>query len=405
MLQKSYATLDLLVDTHSDQYRVRVLESPVGEASHLFHLAISPESLQQFWAEVGRTTAPQEGNFQAEVFGHELFTALFGGDIESILRRSLDYVRTDDANLRIRLRLEDVPELADLPWELLYDRERSRFLLLSQRVQLVRYLPLSEPPPPLHVELPLHILSVIAEVPGLPTLDQAAERARLQEGLAPLLEDDLVTLHSLAKPTLSALQRHLRRHPTHVLHFVGHGYWDAEGAESGLVLTDNHGEALLVDGRQLGLLLADHQPLRLVLLNACDTGRVLESQDLLQPYPDVARHLIHQGIPAVIAMQHAISDTAAIDFSSQFYAALADGYALDAALAEGRKAISLAGNELEWATPVLYTRSPESRIFQIGADAPSESEESSTQGGVNINIANQGGKIENSQITFGDVKG
>ncbi len=403
---QSYLNLDLLVDVQGDQYQVRVLESPAGEASHTFTLPFSAAELQGFWAKVGRT-APGRGDlFRAEEFGNGLFTTLFGGEVESILRRSLDRATAANANLRVRLRLDGVPELADLPWELLYDGEASRFLLLSKRVQLLRYLPLAAPPPPLHVDLPLQILALIANVPGLPPLDEAAELDRLKEGLAPLLAENLVTLHTLTKPTLSTLQRHLRRHPTHILHFVGHGFWDAETNQSGLVLTDANGAAQAVDGKRLGILLADHDPLRLVLLNACESGRILASDDPLQPYPDVARRLIQQGIPAVIAMQHEISDGAAIDFSGQFYAALADGYPLDGALAEGRKAISLAGNELEWATPVLYTRSPDSQLFQIGADeAPPTEIPPAQTGGVSINIATEGGKIEGSQINFGDVKG
>ena len=36
--------------------------------------------------------------------------------------------------MRLRLRLADTPELAELPWEFLYDPRRHRFLAQSRRV-------------------------------------------------------------------------------------------------------------------------------------------------------------------------------------------------------------------------------------------------------------------------------
>jgi hypothetical protein len=68
-------------------------------------------------------------------------------------------------------------------------------------------------------------------------------------------------------------------------------------------------------------------------------------------------------------MQREISDEAAITLSHEFYAAIAEGYPVDAALAEARKGIFAQNNEIEWATPVLYLRSPDGRIFDIEKQA------------------------------------
>lgn len=64
-------------------------------------------------------------------------------------------------------------------------------------------------------------------------------------------------------------------------------------------------------------------------------------------------------------MQFEISDEAAITLTGEFYEALSDGYPVDAALAEARRAIFEEENELEWATPVLYMRSPDGVIFDV----------------------------------------
>ena len=68
-------------------------------------------------------------------------------------------------------------------------------------------------------------------------------------------------------------------------------------------------------------------------------------------------------------MQYEITDYAAIEFSRDFYEAVADGMPVDAAVTEARRAVSFSSN-LEWATPVLYMRSKDARIFDIKKDHP-----------------------------------
>jgi hypothetical protein len=84
-------------------------------------------------------------------------------------------------------------------------------------------------------------------------------------------------------------------------------------------------------------------------------------------FSSTAATLVRRGTPAVVAMQYEITDDAAIEFSRSFYEALADGMAVDAALAEARKGVALAiPNTLEWGTPVLYMRSPDGVLFKLG---------------------------------------
>ncbi|HOQ53056.1 MAG TPA: sugar-binding protein, partial [Micropruina sp.] len=64
-----------------------------------------------------------------------------------------------------------------------------------------------------------------------------------------------------------------------------------------------------------------------------------------------------------------ITDEAATVFSSEFYAAIADGYPIDAALAEARVAVFSDNNDVEWGTPVLYLRASDGRIFDVAGGA------------------------------------
>jgi len=107
------------------------------------------------------------------------------------------------------------------------------------------------------------------------------------------------------------------------------------------------------------MMIRGHRSLRLVILNACEGARSARDD----PFGGVAQALVRQGIPAVIAMQFEISDPAALTFSQSFYQAIADGLPVDLAMVEARRAIFAEGYEVEWATPVLYLRSPDGRIF------------------------------------------
>ena len=78
-------------------------------------------------------------------FGGRLFEAVFPPEVRVNLAGSLMRADAMDAGLRIRLRLSDCPELSELPWEYLYDGEHNRFLCLSDRTPLVRYLEISDP--------------------------------------------------------------------------------------------------------------------------------------------------------------------------------------------------------------------------------------------------------------------
>ncbi|MGB4804374.1 MAG: CHAT domain-containing protein, partial [Anaerolineae bacterium] len=77
-----------------------------------------------------------------------------------------------------------------------------------------------------------------------------------------------------------------------------------------------------------------------------------------------AQTLVREGVPAAVAMQAEISDTGAIELARTFYTALAAGRPVDAALTQARVALSAADSP-EWAIPVLFSRSPDNRLFDI----------------------------------------
>ncbi len=294
-------------------------------------------------------------------FGQELFEATFTGNVRDKFRESLNEVNRNREGLRIRLRIENVPELANLPWEFLYDTSLSRFLTLSIETPLVRYLDVPRDIQPLTIRPPLRILAVISSPRDFPSLNVQREWDNLQEALNRLENRKLVHLTRLERPTLQALQRQLRRGEYHIFHFIGHGIFSKQKQDGQLLFEDELKGGDPVSSRDLGILLHDHRHLRLAVLNACEGARTsIEDQ-----FSGTAQSLIRQGLPAVIAMQFRITDIAAITMAREFYAALADGYPVDAALTEARKSIKTHGNDLEWGTPVLYMRAPDGQIFDV----------------------------------------
>ena len=70
----------------------------------------------------------------------------------------------------------------------------------------------------------------------------------------------------------------------------------------------------------------------------------------------MAENLVWQGMPAVVTMQHSISDNVELCFCREFYRAVAAGRAVDAAVADGRRSIYIeyGRNIPDWGAPAIY---------------------------------------------------
>ena len=361
-------------------YPVAVVRSAAGEARETMQfpfdeLALENQllALQNALLRSGgkrrQMLLPEEQTVQK--FGRALFHALFREEVGKRYAVSQQVAFHQGKGLRLKLRILS-PELAALPWEFLYDPGGSEYLCLSSTTPIVRYLELAQPPHPLLVTPPLSILGVISSPQDLPELDIGREKQRLEEAIADLRAHGLVELTWLQGQSWYHLQRAMRQGPWHILHFIGHGGFDARTDEGLVALENEEGKAYLLSATLLGRLLADHRSLRLVVLNACEGARGSE-HDI---FSSSATILVRRGIPAVLAMQYEITDRAAIELSRAFYEALADGMPVDTAVSEARKAISFGiTNTLEWGTPVLYTRSPDGVLFAMQQQQPSRTYE------------------------------
>lgn len=368
---RQYVDLDLTIEADGDEYVARVVDSPAGQATHRFALPFNNVGLENFILKLGhnrgvtrRAHSPRLTT--AREFGDALYRAVFDGEVEISFRRSLDQALASERGLRIRLRIEGAPALAEIPWEYLYAEGLGRFVVMSSDTPLVRYLDLPKGAAPLTVEPPLRVLVMVSSPSDLDPLDVEREVELLRSATTDLTAAGVLELEIVPHARLRTLQHQLRVAEYHVFHFIGHGVYDEKEDDGLLMLEDDDGRSRGVSGLDLGVLLHDHHSLRLAVLNACEGAR----GSVENPLGGVAQSLIRQGLPAAVAMQFEISDEAALVFAHEFYLAIGDGYPIDAATVEARKAIFASGNDVEWGTPVLHLRATDARVFDLRRAAP-----------------------------------
>lgn len=321
-----------------------------------FHVPVTPAEAAAFadaLAGARRRTRPDADAARllaerTETLGRALFDAVFADEARDLLVTARDRAARAGGAVRVRLQLDDTPDVAALPWELLL--HGSTYLAHTDGVFVVRYPDAATPVDPAPLDGPLRVLVVAASPTDLPPLDVDREVAALRTALEPL--GDRVEVHRLEPPTLDALRRTLDDR-WHVLHVVGHGGADARGGV--LALTADDGTADVLDARALADHLLAAPRLRVAVLNGCSTGEVATQE----PKAGSAHQLVRAGVPVAVAMQYPVTDRSAHAAAAALYERLAAGALVEQAVTAARRAL-LRGPE--WVTPVLYTRTSP-RVF------------------------------------------
>jgi nucleoid-associated protein YgaU len=299
----------------------------------------------------------------ARAVGQRLYESLFNPQMRPHLQENLRLVDPQcREGLRFLINTTDAPELAQLPWEFLYDPKQDDFLFSDKMKPVIRWLDVDQPAPTLVIKPPLRLLVAIAAPKDVPQLSIGAELSRLDGALQDLIAQGRVIATRLEHATLDRLDDALLRHKPHLLHFIGHG--DFIG-DDGVIFLETEGDdaADPITGRRLAVLLRNHLgSLRFVFLNSC-LGATASRRD---PFGGVAQNLIRRGIPAVIAMQFPIPDTAALALARSFYRYLAAGQPVDTALTSARAVLFARGYPVEWGAPTLHMRTPDGRLFDVG---------------------------------------
>jgi hypothetical protein len=372
-------------------YRKRVLESPAGQGSDLFEPPFPLEELSSLLgileldvrsgrggrdvgAALNQDADGQSGKGPREI-GTALYRTLFSGQVGALYAESRGRAEGPDRGLRIKLRFDPgasgMSWVPVLPWELIFRPDTEEFLGSDLLSPIVRYLEVPRSSALPIFQAPLQILVALASPRGAGALDMEEERRRLEKALGGRPGE--IELDFLEHATLDGIRTKLRLRRVHALHFMGHGSWNPATAEGSLLLETLDGDRDLIGGSLLADAIKGTSMPVLVVLNACNTARSAGFEGA-SPFGGAAAALIRKGVPAVVAMQFPISDDAALPFAGALYSRIAAGDPVDTAVTEGRMAIRTSLREsMEWATPVLFMRTPDGRLFESPSKERKES--------------------------------
>jgi hypothetical protein len=366
-----------------DTFSLRLVHSPAGQAAgtlRLLDLRRTAARTPSDGTATGdgrpaedrslRPCGPGYSQLEPRALGEALFEALLQGE----LRNAFEFTRgrveaegRDKSGIRFLLRLDPTDpkamSLLDLPWELLAYPGGPGYLALGHGFSIVRSLDLRSPAAPSVLRPPLRILVVVCQPADAPALSAATEARGLVDAWS---DQGDVSVEVLSVSDLSALDRAWDRRRFDCLHFIGHGLAPSGSRDGYLVLGGaGAGERSRATARQLAATLRGRELPRLVVLNACDSGRISGSCRP-DPFASFAAGLLVEGIPALVAMRLPVLDSAATAFSRDFYRSLALGESLDRAVSAGRLAIYRESpDSIDWAVPALYSRLGASPLFEV----------------------------------------
>jgi len=348
-----FDNFDLLI---SDPAIARVIGAPGGLTSDPVELSIDVADLASRFENL-----LQRGNLaESDLidFGKELFRTVMPEDLRDMFSQSAGLARGQSKILRLRLHLESAA-LMHLPWELFYTQ--GDFLTINNSFALCRYLPVDNPRLALPIELPLRILVVVSAPDEVPQLDYDTEKQNIESGLETMLATRSVELVYELEANREQLLNRMQNDVVHVLHFVGHGAYEAD---RGFVYLEGAGNRPdPIEANQFAEILSASNTLRLVALNACSTA----FENAQRGFSSVASLLVRKGLPAVIAMRNAIDDRVAVAFSKHLYGTLAGGEPVDVALTRTRQQLrqERGTSPVAFILPILHVSIPDALLFQV----------------------------------------
>ncbi|HEY4365054.1 MAG TPA: CHAT domain-containing protein [Bryobacteraceae bacterium] len=345
-------------------------KAPVGNGEdppqdlHWNKIIAANEHIKDYVNGKPKVQLPDEDQMHA--LGVDLFNAMFPTGV----RRLYDLARAEKSQAGQRLDVvltSMINWVADKPWEFAYDPNRQSFLA-TEDVNFTRNVLTAIPAEePRKRKGPLHILVVVAQPIGMGLLTAPEEEQVVRRGFQRLEESGLVTVEYMMNARIDLLHDRLREPDVDILHFIGHGEYDVKEKEGYLVFEDANGGMQLVSAESLRQVLC-HRGIRLMFLNACETGMVGRSENPFDFNRGVAPKLVAGGIPVLVANQYKVLDVAATEFTRHFYRWLALGSTVGDAAREARVAVnySIAGENIDWAVPVVYARNPCSTLYTAG---------------------------------------
>jgi hypothetical protein len=338
------------VDESKNEYEIRVTHSPDGETPDGIPV-VFPLDERTFKKESFDVRQWMDKPEQIKEFGKRLYGLLFPGEAARRFDVSRRIQREKAEWLRVRVRSNQA-EVMELPWEFCYEESARQFVARQPETPFVRYITGQHSKQDLCMTPPIKLLVAIAAPEDQASLDTEGEERRIREALEGL-ETRIVDWRVVRSATAGELHTAILEHEPNILHYSGHG---TKGA---LLMEDASKRTHVLASEQIRPLLS--RPfLKLIVLNACDTGAYAIGGELM----GVAADLMREEIPAIVAMQFPVPEAAGLEFTRRFYACIALGLSLEQAVTEARIGIlTVLQHPVYWGIPVLFTRAPDGTIL------------------------------------------
>jgi tetratricopeptide (TPR) repeat protein len=283
----------------------------------------------------------------AVAYGRDLFNQTFRDEQMRMMLASLP------ANERLVLVADD-PLVASIPWEYLRDQNGK---LLAARLNFVRGIPQERRRESFLLVGPLEIVAIpVSPVDEPRVLNTEREWRDLVEAVTVTSPLKSVTLKRVRPPTRNQMERSLGRQETSIVHFMGHSA--SRDGKALLAFEDARARSHLIDAADFADSLNTH--VFLVVLNSCLSAFVSSTESgTVTEFGNIARTLVHQGIPYALGMQFEVPDNAALVLSRALYDFLLQEHSVEEAVMHTRRALEEPGklSHPHWLAgiPVLYT--------------------------------------------------
>jgi hypothetical protein len=295
--------------------------------------------------------------------GSQLFGAVFSGEVANLLEnlRSQEYSAPPFFHIRLSL----PKQLAQLPWEAIYDDKKDSFLVSNPRYCIVREPPEGISPPRVREPGPLRLLAIIPDGSGL-SVDYEWNNLNLA---AARVQDFFEPERFRGRVTPDALRNKLDERAWDIIHYIGHGEISTQGDFTiRLNDEDEHDNDIWMDGEKFSDLFQYRAPI-LAVLNCCLGASPLSRRTL----SGIAPALLRAGASAVIAMGYEVPDDIALKFANVFYQELLSGPSpgrVDIAVTRARQSMyfnSRKNTVRGFITPILYLAEGRELLFRIHA--------------------------------------
>ena len=344
----------------SEAFRLQLIERPEGRVEALAIGYARATAALPFGAEE-LSGLLADGQF-ARV-GQALYAALFPeGELREALAQALAVSRSERRPLVVEVRFDaEARALPRYPWELIHDGQS--FLVADGAVALVRALDCALAPVPGPLEGPLRVL---VASPRPADLDLAGDRTQspVLKALDALRKEGLLRVDAVSPPTATALGEVLGRATYQIVHFDGAAVL-AAGTAANLIFEDEFAASAPVGREALGNPLFLSRVALVVLTPAPGCEGAPAALAALAP------ELVRAGVPAVVAVQHALGAEQIQRLVAQLYRSLAGLVPLGEAVALARGQL-LPADSARFA-PVVYLQDGEGegRLFTGKAEPAS----------------------------------